>query len=273
MDIAGPEDERPGDEVEGIRYFDFSAPRPPSADAAAPDPFAQGGLPESHESATPDASPRDTEGSPTRGREQEAVPTDPFEFALTGPPSEHPTPRRRRDRLGLDPLGREPIEPAAEPRAEPAAGSANEPPPLVRFFELASLFEPSDAEAASRERFAAAFDAARAEPGQGFLAIALRMSPHVPASVHFPIVADGIRAALHPGDALLSDDDRLRLVAVLRGRQAADAHTVFARLKDHLRAWVDEADDVLRAISALAAPDGRPFDDAVAFLASAFDAG
>jgi hypothetical protein len=266
MSIAGPEDERPGDEVEGIRYFDFSAPPPPSPSDAEADPFALEGLSESSETPARHTSSQDTErGRTPRGREDDALPTDPFEFALSGSAPEHAPPRRRRDRLSFDPLSREPIEPAAEP--------ADEPPPLVRFFELASLFEPSEAEAASRERFAAAFDAARAEPEHGFLAIALRMPAHAPAAVHFPVVADGIRAALLPGDALLADADRLRLVAVLRGRQAADAHTLFAHLKDHLRTWVDDADDVLRAISALAAPDGRPFEDAAAFLASAFDAG
>ncbi len=258
MSIAGPEDERPGDEVEGIHYFDFTK-RPGSRDPEA-DPFALEGLPEPREApASSDEGRTDTEQDRTeREPEDEPVPTDPFEYALTGTPLSRSASRREQETWEPNVL---------EPEPEPV----DEPSPHVRFFELASLFAPPEMDTDSRARFAAAFDAARAERGQPFLAIALRMAPHASVSEHFPIVADGIRSTLHPGDLLLSDDDRLRLVAVLRGRHAADARPLFAHLKDHLRMWVDDADDVLRAISALAAPNGYPFEDAEAFLTHAFD--
>ena len=263
MNIAGPEDERPGDE-EGIRYFDFPDLPGRSQREAGTDPFALEGPTDAHEKPSADR-PQPTARAPKRPTstpEEALEPIDPFEFALVGVPLRHAV-APEQHHWEQDLLDTKTDEQSSETGEEHSAP--------VRFFELASLFAPPDSDTASRERFAAAFDTARAERGAPFLAIALRMGPHTPASVHFPIVADGVRSALRPGDVLLADKQRLRLVAVLHARRDDEAQAVFAHLAAHLRMWLDDADSVLGAISALAAPDGRPFESADTFLARTFD--
>lgn len=250
MSIAGPEDEQTGDEVEGIHYFDFSVSSGSGTVSSEADPFA---------AEIPSESPRTAAGEtrlnrPGRAEQPGASPpkpppTDPFEYALSGPP---PSPEPSLTRST-----------AAE---SPAADR-----PQAGFFKLASLFELREARPGSRERFVSVFDAARSERGRPFLAIALRMPVASTAALHFPIVVEGVRAELRPEDALLADEDRRRLVIVLPGRSAEEARALLARLRDHLREWTDDAEEVLRSISAFIAPDGQPFHDAEAFLARAFD--
>lgn len=271
MNIAGPEDEQTGDEqtgdeLEGIRFFDFTDPFESSERHAEPDPFASAGLSTSSDAADINAdineetdTERETEQAsaqrePVRG----SAFYDPFEHALTG------APHHQADSTST------PAEPLAEPATEPPSQPKAEPS-TIGFFQLASLLDP--AEPGSRERFVSVFDACRAEDGLPFLAIALRIPAGDRAAAHFPVVVEGLRSALDSDDALLADDDRLRLVAVFRGRREADARVLFAQLKDYLRTWVDDADDMLRAISAFVAPEGRPFHDANEFLARAYDNG
>ena len=257
MNLAGSDDERPGDDVEGVRYFDFSSRGEHHSYDLEEDPFAAEGLPDAQ-----DVPPADRPNRSERGVSQEPedllAPVDPFEFALVGVPLHPSNPKV---------LARAPEPETPHSEVEPT----EEEPPPVRFFELATLFDPPDTKAASRERFATAFDTARAGRGEPFLAIALRMARRGAAAEQFPIVVDGIRSALHPGDVLLADEQRLRLAAVLHGRPAADAQRVFVHLAEHLRLRIDDADGVLSALSVLAAPDGRPFETADMFLARVFD--
>lgn len=135
---------------------------------------------------------------------------------------------------------------------------------------LAPDAEPDDAppaeEVAPAARFAQAFDAARAE-ARPFLALALRTDDE-------PVLA-ALAAAL--ADALADDGvliaEPQRLAVMLPGREAADAQVVFRALRDRLAATPGlDAAAALRAVTAVVAPDGRPFADADAFLAHALGA-
>lgn len=243
MARAGQEEERPGEEPEGIRYFDFSDPFEPVEDDA--DPFASE-APSPRDAADAASEASHTALKPPRPAGECGAPPsrDVFEFALANLSA----------------------SPAAIPEAE-------EPPRRARvaFATLASFFEAEERLAEPRAQFAAAFDAARAEPERPFLAVALRMPVDVPAASHFPLVEEAICSAMQGDDALLADFERRRLVAVLRERGADAARPLFAHLMAYLREHAPNAEDVGRHIAVLAAPDGRPFQRAADFLAAAYD--
>jgi hypothetical protein len=247
MTLPGHDDERTEDEPEGIRYFDFSDPFGPPEDEPGADPFVSEALGAGHAAETTRAtrSARPPLSSAQPGEERPY--RDDFEFALV-------------HILGSD----------EATSSDPLGEDRPSEPPGVAFSPLSSFVEPGERSAAPRARFVAAFDTARRDR-RPFLAIALHMAAGASGAAEFPAVEQGIRAALGPDDTLLTDPDRLRLVAVLPGRGAEAARPLFARLVDYLREHVAEAETVGHGISVLAAPDGRPFQRAAAFLTATFD--
>lgn len=252
MARAGQDDERTGDEPEGIHYFDFSDPFGAAEDDA--DPFASES-PTRKENLRGDA---DAAGEPVGAmpksarpvREEDPCPSrDVFEFALTD--------------LSASSTALSAADAGAKEQAQG---------PSTAFVTLTSFFEAESPRSEPRAQFVAAFDAARADTGRPFLAVALRMPADVPAAARFPLVEQAIRSAMQSDDALLVDFERLRLVAVLRGRGADDARPLFAHLMATLREHAPNAEDVGHHVAALAAPDGRPFRHGTDFLAAAYDA-
>lgn len=238
-------DERPRAESEGIHYFDFSDPFDPAEEAT--DPFASEAPADRREASFPPSrsSTRGGHGAPYQ---------DVFEFALTGLP-------------GASPAADASTESSA---SEGPTGGPTEPP-SVTFASLSSLLETEGRVLKRRERFAHVFDAARADTERPFLAVALRLSDSETAAARFPVVERGIQSALEPGDVLLADFDRLRLVAVLPGRGDEAARPLFARLMSYLREHAPDAEKVGRDIVVLTAPNGQPFQRAADFLAATFD--
>lgn len=234
MTTPGPPESPPGEESEGIRYFDFSE----SSGSVEPDPFeledpaAQDSLEETRQGHAQKQSEAEVRGARDPSR-------DAFESALKELPSQASSPR----------------------------GGVSD----TAFAPLAAYFEQGEHVAGQRARFVDAFDTARMWSEQPFLAVALRMPAGAAESARFPLVEQGIRTALRRNDALLVDRERLRLVAVLTGRGADAARSLFAHLVDYLRDHVDNAAAVTQHISVFTAPDGHPFDDGTSFLAHTYD--
>ena len=134
---------------------------------------------------------------------------------------------------------------------------------------------PAPAPPDPRLAFVLAFNealAARADGGEPFLAVALRMPPGHPSARHFHFVVRAVEGTLGARDRLLADEARCGLVVLLPGRTAGTAQLLFATLKMFLHAAAtSEADHILQAVSALVVPDGRPFPNATEFLLHAFD--
>ena len=233
MTTPGPPDSPPGEESEGIRYFDF----PESFEPAETDPFAS----EDPTAQDPEETRRGKARRPSEAERQEARDTsrDAFESALKELPSQAFSPR----------------------------GSV----PETTFAPLSAYFEQGKHAVEQRARFVEAFDTARMWSEHPFLAVALRMPAGAAESTWFPLVEQGIRTALRRNDALLVDRERLRLVAVLTGRGADAARPLFAHLATYLREHVDHAAAIIHRVSVFTALDGRPFDDGASFLAHVYD--
>lgn len=236
MTIPGPPDKPPGDESEGIRYFDFLEPF--EASETEPDPFA------SEDPAPTDAPgetprPKRTHERRGQGEPPEASSRDAFEFAL-----EH-------------------LSPAS------STASRDGVTPEATFAPLTDHLGRRGRAPGQRAQFIDAFDTARARVEQPFAAIALRMRADDPASAWFPLVEQAIRSATPSRAVFLVDRERLRLAALLPGRD--DVRPVLADLMAYLREHIENAAQVGHHISVFAAPGGRPFQDGASFLAEVYD--
>lgn len=242
MSTTGPPDRQPGEESEGIHYFDFSESFETSEfKTTETDPF------ESEDPATREASKE--KETPrlalVRRREKEhtseaASTRDAFEFAL--------------EDLPLHSL------------SDADAGDLE-----AGFAPLTAYVGREGGDAPQRAQFISAFDAAQMRLQQSFVAIALRMPDNDPASSWFPLVEQGIRSALHSEDTVLVDRERFRLVAVLPGRNHDDVRPILGTLMGYLREHTDNAAEVGHRISVFTAPQGRPFSDGASFLAEVYD--
>lgn len=113
-----------------------------------------------------------------------------------------------------------------------------------------------------------------AQNGTPFLLVAMRLDRSAAAlsAFTFDFVADVVGDALRPADDLLVDPASERLVVLLPGSDGDAANTFFTRLKQRLREDAPEqAEELLRAISAIAVANGRMFGSAEEFLAYALD--
>jgi hypothetical protein len=232
MAAPGPPDGPPGEESEGIHYFDFSE----SFEPAETDPFES--VDPTEREAPREGRTREAREDRTAREKQPPPMHDAFEFALEDLPS------------------REASTQGGEPEAT--------------FAPLTGYFGQSES-TGQRARFIDAFDAARMWSERPFLAVALRMPTDAPESAWFPLVEQGIRTALHSDDTLLVDRERRRLVAVLPGRGADAARPLFANLVAYLRDHIGNAAAVSQRISVFTAPNGRPFASGASFLAQVFD--
>lgn len=110
--------------------------------------------------------------------------------------------------------------------------------------------------------------------GTPFLLVAMRLDRSA-AALHaftFDFVSDVVSDALRPSDDLLVDPASERLVVLLPGSDGEAANAFFTRLKQRLREDApDQAEDLLRAISAIAVANGRMFGTSDEFLAYALD--
>ena len=138
-------------------------------------------------------------------------------------------------------------------------------PPLVKF-------EP--VEETPRIAFVRAFNSALAEhetAGTPFLAVALRVPDGHPAGRRFHFVIEAVRRSLGPDETLLADEDRRRLVVLLRAEGKGGAQPLFGAIRAHLHASTVEAEHVMKTVSAVLIPNGAPFPNATEFLIHAFD--
>lgn len=235
MAAPGPPDSPPGEESDGIHYFDFSKPYEPTET----DPFAA--------------------ADPTE-REAEAGYRD-----HTQQPSEKPSARAERSPSVYDAF-----ESALEDLpSQPTKASGDEPE--TTFAPLTTYFGSGAHDTTQRARFVDAFDTARMWSERPFLAVALRMPADAPESAWFPLVEQGIRTALRKDDALLVDRERRKLAAVLLGRGAEAARPLFTNLVAYLGDHIANAAAVSHRISVFTAPNGRPFEDGSRFLTRVYD--
>ena len=116
--------------------------------------------------------------------------------------------------------------------------------------------------------------ALHAHDGTPFLLVAMRLdrSASVLNPFNFDFVSDVVSDALRPTDDLLVDPASERLVVLLPGSDG-DAFSAFiTRVKQRLREDApQQAEELLRAISAIAVANGRMFGSAQEFLAYALD--
>ena len=113
-----------------------------------------------------------------------------------------------------------------------------------------------------------------AQNGTPFLLVAMRLDRSAAAlhALTFDVVADVVSDALRPADDLLVDPASERLVVLLPGSDEGAFNAFITRVKQRLREDAPEqAEDLLRAISAIAVANGRMFGTAEEFLAYALD--
>ncbi|MBE2186797.1 MAG: hypothetical protein IAE99_08505 [Rhodothermales bacterium] len=113
-----------------------------------------------------------------------------------------------------------------------------------------------------------------AQDGTPFLLVAMRLDRSAAAlnTFTFDVVADVVSDALRPADDLLVDPASERLVVLLPGSDGDAFNAFITRVKQRLREDAPEqAEDLLRAISAIAVANGRMFGTAEEFLAYALD--
>ncbi len=120
------------------------------------------------------------------------------------------------------------------------------------------------------QAFNAALDAHAADETP-FIALALRMPLHHPASRRFHFVISGFHQFVGAKGVVLADEARRRVVVMLPGRTAEAAQALIRQVKAHLRASTAEADHALQNVTALVVLNGKPFPNATEFLAHVFD--
>jgi hypothetical protein len=240
MTTAGPPDSQPGEESDGIRYFDFPKSVEPDEPSGI-DPF-ESEDPLVRQVPKEERRPKlvAVRGHRTPKPPEQAPARDAFEFAL----EELPTFR--------------------SPDAETERLEAT-------FAPLTTYVAREGGDAPQRARFVSAFNTARARLQQPFVAVAIRMPEHHPVSTWFPLVEQGIRSTLRSDDVPLVDRERFRLVAVLPDRTPDDVRPMLAALMAYLREHTDNAAEVGQHISVFTAPEGRPFRDGTSFLAEVYD--
>jgi hypothetical protein len=130
----------------------------------------------------------------------------------------------------------------------------------------ASEEEPrEEPEAAFRRALGGAF-AQRAEAS--FLALALRLPAGGPHADLLPALTHALDGALGADGALFGNLALGRLVALLPGRDADAAAGLFAAVREHLLAVAPgRAEEALRDVGALVAPNGEPFASADELMA------
>lgn len=110
---------------------------------------------------------------------------------------------------------------------------------------------------------------------QPFLLLALRMDRSAQSTARpfdFDFLMDLVGEELRGQDDMLANIDLERLVVYLGDSRPEEAQSFFTRLKDRLRQESPlQADHLLHSVSAIVVPDGRPFQNAVEFLAYALD--
>ena len=238
MTSAGPSDSQPGEESDGIRYFDFPKSLE-QAESAETDPF-ESEDPLAHSASKDEERPKLVA---VRGHRK--------------PRPAEPAPVRDAFESALDDL--------------PTFRSLEAESPEATFAPLTAYVAREGGDAPQRAQFTSTFNTARARLQQPFVAVALRMPEHHPASIWFPLVEQGIRSALRSDDALLVDRERFRLVAVLPGRTPDDMRPILASLMAYLREHTDQAAEVGQNISVFTAPEGHPFRDGASFLSEVYD--
>ena len=110
--------------------------------------------------------------------------------------------------------------------------------------------------------------------GTPFMLIAMRMDKRENRKARpfdFEFILDLVTESLQETDHLLVNPETERLV-ILRTSPKKDAQNFFSELMDKLRAEApQQAEQMLRSVSAIVVPDGKPFKNAQEFLAYAMD--
>lgn len=108
-----------------------------------------------------------------------------------------------------------------------------------------------------------------------FLLIALRMDRAEGVEgrpFDFDFITDLISESLSAADDMFIDVRSERLVVLLPGRQSDGAQPFFAHLKQRLQQEApQQADELMRSVSAIAVPGGEPFRTAEEFLTYVLD--
>lgn len=114
----------------------------------------------------------------------------------------------------------------------------------------------------------------RDQDGTPFILIAMRMDKRENRKARpfdFEFILDLVTESLQETDHLLVNPEKERLV-ILRTSPKKDAQNFFSELMEKLRAEApQQAEQMLRSVSAIVVPDGKPFKNAQEFLAYAMD--
>ncbi|MBL7977736.1 MAG: hypothetical protein JNN12_05290 [Bacteroidetes Order II. Incertae sedis bacterium] len=115
----------------------------------------------------------------------------------------------------------------------------------------------------------------RDQNGHSFLLIAMRMDRGEGKKVRpfdFEFILDLVTDALRNTDSMLVNHDRERLVMLRTNIGAEESQSFFTELMGQLRKEApQQAEHLLRSVSAIVVPDGKPFKTAEEFLAYAMD--
>lgn len=115
----------------------------------------------------------------------------------------------------------------------------------------------------------------RDQNGHSFLLIAMRMDRGEGKKVRpfdFEFILDLVTDALRSSDSMLVNHDRERLVMLRANIGAEESQSFFTELMGQLRKEApQQAEHLLRSVSAIVVPDGKPFKTAEEFLAYAMD--
>lgn len=173
----------------------------------------------------------------------------------------------------------QPIQPAAEPLSLPSFEQLEYIQPEVAPADDAGDFQDDVRDFSNRpvflSRLEQQFKHRDAGTGYPFLLIAMRMDRGEGKKVRpfdFEFILDLVTDALRPDDSLLVNHERERLVMLRSNIGAEESQSFFTDLMGQLRQEApQQAEHLLRSVSAIVVPDGKPFKTAEDFLAYAMD--
>jgi KaiC/GvpD/RAD55 family RecA-like ATPase len=131
----------------------------------------------------------------------------------------------------------------------------------------------------NRAAFLSSLEAAfqhRDQTGSGhFVVIAMRMDRGEGRKVRpfdFEFILDLVTESLRGSDQLLVNHERERLLILRTNIQGEDSQSFFTELMEQMRQEApQQAEHLLRSVSAIVVPDGKPFKTAAEFLSYAMD--
>lgn len=198
------------------------------------------------------------------------VPTPPPPVAS---PTNHIQPQAPAPSVPMVAMPPKPVETAVLPSFENLESLKPEPEPLAPVTAIAEMKDFTN-----RALFLSKLEEQfrfRDQNGHSFLLIAMRMDRGEGRKVRpfdFEFILDLVTDALRADDNLLVNHERERLVMLRANIGAEESQSFFTELMGQLRKEApQQAEHLLRSVSAIVVPDGKPFKTAEEFLAYAMD--